>query len=308
MGATESSQSPVKLRAIPVEGQTGTAEDPACPTGIKHNKGAKRPLLLKETSVQQRPRKVPKGLIGTKSTAQVKIEGKSVNCLLDTGSQVTTIPLSFFQQHLSQCHPMKSLFDFLEIEGANGQSVPYLGYVELNINFPKEFLGVAIEMPTLALVVPDVHAAPYSLVLIGTNTLDVMYDLYCDIPEKQQPTRSGYKAVLKILELRQRENKSSELGLVKMHRKAFQMVPAGQTVVLEGCVITNGFTAEKCAVLEHPSSSPLPGGLLVKTCLVDLPAKRPYKVPVVVVNEPECDIVIPQSYRGTHRLSESLFS
>ncbi len=35
--------------------------------------------------------RLPKGLIGTKCTAQVCFEGMKVNCLLDTGSQVSTI-------------------------------------------------------------------------------------------------------------------------------------------------------------------------------------------------------------------------
>lgn len=54
-----------------------------------------------------------------------------------------------------------------------------------------------IEVPTLALVVPDVHAASDSLMLMGTNTLDVLYDMYCyTAPEAQQPAAHGYKAVL----------------------------------------------------------------------------------------------------------------
>lgn len=58
--------------------------------------------------------------------AEVIIEGKEVNCILDTGSQVTTIPLSFYESHLPH-YPMKSLDDLLDVElevkGANG--VPY---------------------------------------------------------------------------------------------------------------------------------------------------------------------------------------
>ncbi len=45
---------------------------------------------------------------------------------------------------------MKSLEYLLEVEGANGQAVPYLGYVELNLKFSKNFLGVEAEVPTLA--------------------------------------------------------------------------------------------------------------------------------------------------------------
>ncbi len=43
---------------------------------------------------------LPKGLIGAKCTAQVNIEGNPCPCLLDTGSQVTTISQSFYEQNL----------------------------------------------------------------------------------------------------------------------------------------------------------------------------------------------------------------
>lgn len=71
---------------------------------------------------------------------------------------MTTIPSSFHKAHLAD-YPVKPLNALLEVEGANGQSVPYLGYVELTLTFPKEFLGVEAEIDTLALVVPGRSAA-----------------------------------------------------------------------------------------------------------------------------------------------------
>lgn len=102
----------------------------------------------------------------------------------------------------------------------------------MNITFPKEFLGVEIEVPRLALVVPYIHAVSDSLMLIGTNTLDVLYKMYFETAsETQRPTAHSYKAVLKVLELRQRQGKNGNLRLVKMHGKDRQLVPVGQTVV-----------------------------------------------------------------------------
>lgn len=98
---------------------------------------------------RQHFRSLPRGLIGTKCTAQVIIKNTPINCLMDTGSQVTTIPESFFNAHLSD-HQLKSLDDLLEVEGANGQAVPYLGYINLDITFPPDFLGMPIDVATLA--------------------------------------------------------------------------------------------------------------------------------------------------------------
>lgn len=107
--------------------------------------------------------RLPKGLVGTKCTAQLCIDGIQVNCLLDTGSQVTTVPSSFHKAYLAD-HPVKPLDALLEVEGANGQSVPYLGYVELTLTFPKRFLGLEAEIDTLALVVPDLVGVQQILV------------------------------------------------------------------------------------------------------------------------------------------------
>ena len=119
---------------------------------------------------------LPKGLVGARCTAQVTINDKECSCLLDTGSQVTTIPNSFYQEHLSYL-PIHSLNNLLEVEGANGQDVPYLGYVETTIKFPKTMFGIDIEVPTLALIVPDMRSA-LSSALIGTNALDILYEQY----------------------------------------------------------------------------------------------------------------------------------
>ena len=55
---------------------------------------------------------LPRGLVGTKSTGQVQIKGCQFNCLFDTGSQVTTVPHSFYNAFLSD-HEIKPLNDLL---------------------------------------------------------------------------------------------------------------------------------------------------------------------------------------------------
>lgn len=101
-----------------------------------------------QQSKQNQPFRLPKRLVGIKSTAQVTVRGEEVSCLLDSGSQVTTVPESFYKQHLSEqkIHP---LHDLLEVEGANGQLVPYFGYVEMTITFPRDFIGVPIDVTHL---------------------------------------------------------------------------------------------------------------------------------------------------------------
>lgn len=66
-----------KLKAVSVAGWMGTERKKQSPKqrqGFNKHVGARNSLTL------------PDGLIGMRCTAQVGVEGKEVNCLLDTGS------------------------------------------------------------------------------------------------------------------------------------------------------------------------------------------------------------------------------
>ncbi|CAI5672770.1 unnamed protein product [Oreochromis niloticus] len=130
--------------------------------------------------------------------------------------------------------------------------------------------------------------------LIGTNTLDVLFDIYSetDLADRQSLPH-GYKVVFKITELRRKQTSGNHQGVVKLQGKVPQLIPAGSTVVVEGVALGRGLQDEKSVIVEYPSSSPLPGGLLLKAGLVDFPQRRPHKLPVVISNESDHDIVIP---------------
>ncbi|CAI5671482.1 unnamed protein product [Oreochromis niloticus] len=130
--------------------------------------------------------------------------------------------------------------------------------------------------------------------LIGTNTLDVLFDIYSetDLADRQSLPH-GYKVVFKIIELRRKQTSDNHQGVVKLQGKVPQLIPAGSTVVVEGVAFGRGLQDEKSVIVEYPSSSPLPGGLLLKAGLVDFPQRWPHKLPVVISNESDHDVVIP---------------
>ncbi|KAM9741694.1 uncharacterized protein ACNS7B_012695 isoform 3-T11 [Menidia menidia] len=179
-----------------------------------------------------------------------------------------------------------------KVEGAAGQSVPYLGYVELVITFPEDFIGVNTEVPTLALVVPDTSPDRPSNVLIGMNTLEPLYEQHLGGNHVQfQPMGQGYRAVLKLLQLKHQQNQSGNAGTVRLLSTTPVLISPGQTIVLEGSVKNTLPSADKWVIVEHPSS-PLPGGLCVQSCLITLPRHPPYKVPVIMKNESEQEVSI----------------
>lgn len=200
------------LDGVSVEGQTEATAVHQRPARDKSDTKSRFSATLNQSNVRQHPHKVRHKLIGARSTGQVTIQGEQFSCLLDTGSQVTTVTKSFYDQYLPE-QQIKPLYNLLEVEGANGQPVPYLGYVEVAVTFPKELLCAEYEVPTLALVVPDSGTSGYQI-LIGTNTLDVMYNMRKEKSSASyQPFPSGYRTVLKVLQLWQEQSHYSNVGL-----------------------------------------------------------------------------------------------
>lgn len=154
--------SAVKLDGVSVTGHTGAHCSKECPNEMNQ----------KETRCQAHPsvptcdRAVISGIIGPKCTAEIIVEGQLCNSLLDSGSQVTTVSKSFYDSYLSSSEILP-LDDLIEVEGAGGQVVPYLGYTEVSIHFPENIAGKAETVSTLALVIPDYRFNAEVPVLVG---------------------------------------------------------------------------------------------------------------------------------------------
>ncbi|KAL3987009.1 ubiquitin carboxyl-terminal hydrolase 12/46 [Sarotherodon galilaeus] len=163
----------------------------------------------------------------------------------------------------------------------------------MNVTFPSDFLGSTTAVDTLALVVSDVQSAQQPSILIGTNTLDLAYEKAFSDQQPSFPAPHGYRTVLKILEQRYRLANSNHHGIVKLHTDGPQTIPAGKTVALEGLIFGRCLQAEKAVLVEHPTSSPLPGGLMVPSCVMDFPSHQPYHLPVVICNQSDHDVTLP---------------
>lgn len=83
------------------------------------------------------------------------------------------------------------------------------------------------------------------------------------------------------------------MGVVRMLSKTPTLIPAGHSVTLEASAKVHNLSADRWAIVDHPTQQALPGGLCVKSCLVTLPSIAPYKISVVVTNETEQAINLP---------------
>ncbi|CAC5411914.1 unnamed protein product [Mytilus coruscus] len=72
-------------------------------------------------------------LVGRSNEVQIIIGSVSTITLLDTGSSVSTISKSFYDKHFFEI-PIHPVQEILKIECADGQELPYDGFIEANIN------------------------------------------------------------------------------------------------------------------------------------------------------------------------------
>lgn len=281
---------PFKLDRAAVKGLTASNDKLECPTYDQ--------VSVTAVTQPQNHGALPKGLIGPKCTATVTIEGVHCDSLLDSGSQVTTISKSFHENYLSHQHILP-IQDLLDIEGAGGQEVPYLGYVQVSIQFSEEIMGRVEEVNTLALVVPDHRSNTDIPLLIGTNTLDPLYEKCAPILNKcgEKNIRNHCSPIVRHLCHRFRiHQQNGKVGAVKLQSKKCITVPAGGRVALTGYARNVHVASEGTLLVESPSQSALPGGLLFCSYVMTPPSRSSFKVPVLVKNETTHDIKVPAGH------------
>ena len=61
------------------------------------------------------------------------VDGQEMTALIDSGAQVSSIISQFCRDLALQIQP---LGQFLEVEGTGGSAIPYLGFVEVNLQIP----------------------------------------------------------------------------------------------------------------------------------------------------------------------------
>ena len=91
-------------------------------------------------------------MVGSNNESVIVIEGIETKALLDTGSCVSTMCQSFYDEHLKHL-PLNPVEDILRLECADGSFMPYTGYIQVQMStsgIPSEHVQECI-----FLIVPD---------------------------------------------------------------------------------------------------------------------------------------------------------
>lgn len=129
-------------------------------------------------------------MVGGCRTVEVKLQGVTAVCLLDTGSQVSTISVGFFRKHwLGKGNDVHPAFEWSRLTAANGLNIPYVGYTE----FEVDAMGLTIPERGF-LLVKDSEDSSSVPGLIG---IDVIKNLvsWCKLGLRPGLPSSGYEHI-----------------------------------------------------------------------------------------------------------------
>ncbi|XP_076132875.1 uncharacterized protein LOC143114921 [Alosa pseudoharengus] len=117
-------------------------------------------------------------IVGSCPYVTVTMGGVQVKCLLDTGSMVSTVTESFFRTHFRES---PRACQWLQLRAANGLDIPYLGYVELDVNV----LGTLISKRGI-LIVKD-HGSSAMVGVPGVLGMNIVRACYDDLFRQHGP-------------------------------------------------------------------------------------------------------------------------
>ena len=229
-----------------------------------------------------------KELLGDITVSMCYVDGTPCLALIDTGSQITTVNDSFYKEYLTSC-PIKELDDILSVEGANGQEVPFLGYIEADISFSEHTNGLEEQVPTVILVVPNTNFNTDVSVLIGTNVIRYCKESciechgvnYLRVAEPDMAWRLAYRHLSRKNHRSKKAFVSSE---VRLDSDELSTVCAMQTTILWSIINTKKLGKSFYVLVEDEKGSlPQPLQVIPTIVRVSMDGKTK-RIPVTVAN------------------------
>lgn len=114
-------------------------------------------------------------MVGSPNKRSVAVEGINKMSLIDTGSTVSNISRSFYDENLQHIG-IQSLQSIISIECADGQLLPYDGFIECNFKLSGMIDNDSKLVNGLFLIVPSSKYISKVPVILGTNLLSVLLE------------------------------------------------------------------------------------------------------------------------------------
>ena len=234
-------------------------------------------------------------------TTTMEINGHQIKCLLDTGAEVSTISENFYRKYLSSSELLDTT-KFLKLSAANNLQIPYLGYIEVDVNINgSQFTNVGMLVENVSKKADSIQAVLGCNILscIRNHAKDTSFDLSAIWEDET------WNNVISVMDLA--EN-IKHVSFVKVAGRQAIKIPANSMKVVIGSTRQNKrnetYTAAVQAIACENGS--LPRNIMVIDTVADV---ENGKIPVRVLNiGPEDVWLEPKSRLGTMQSAEILKS
>ena len=188
----------------------------------------------------------------------VRLGGIDVPCLLDSGSEVSTITEELFNKHFRpQGKTLLPTGEWLKLTAANGLEIPYVGYIELDV----EALGVMIPRRGILVVKSPAcqEARQRKKITPGLIGMNIITQLQQSCQSGETEIAPEWSEVLKIVSS---AKPISVRGFAKVAGRSQIRVPAGSVSAIR----VNGWQGPQTsntAALVEPLNGQTPGNIIV---------------------------------------------
>ena len=217
------------------------------------------------------------------------INGIECLALLDTGATVSTISQSFYCTHLEGKLDLHQLNEEIDIECADGQLMPYLGYVLIDLA-THGLSSVDVLKESIFLVVPDSNYNKKVPVLIGTN---ILYRLL-DITRSEFGSRflqdadlhASWYLAFRCITLRERQlvRNRNRLAVLKSAESTRILIPSNGKVVINAYMDRKLPYQKVLAMLHSTPKSSIPNDLDITPSLHYYDCEDASMIPVEISN------------------------
>ena len=229
-----------------------------------------------------------------------------VRCLIDSGSQVTTITETYYNVHFKD----KALTDstWISLNGSHGLAIPTVGIFKTSVSiqanvFPDIYV-IVVHDPVNISVQKRKEAVPG---IIGCNIIQQASQMQSKflLPQELSNAVQKYEEHLVLSEtisVKGTQSESNVIGMVKTNKNKL-IIPANSEISICG---TTRHLKDDYTVLVEPSSAPLPEGLLIYPTLSKVKKGMVYcrlmnlsdtavtlHKPIRIADICDCDVMMP---------------
>ena len=220
-----------------------------------------------------------------------------MRCLLDTGAQVSTLTEAFYREHLEGSVPLVDVSSILTVSGTQGASVPFLGYVEVDVEIGRKQFGklgfLIVRDPAGTPIAKRKVAVPG---VIGSNIFrDVRTALTPEDSEMGNewgsPENSRvWSSILALYEEQWVANQAREECKIRVAATAPLIIPPSSMQVIQASICPARGGQVYYGIVQEMEAVPLPRGLALGPVYVGVNQKG--RIPCSVFNTSTEEILL----------------